>query len=127
MGAHARIGGAAALNRPCHIEARPSASALVRAAGPGAAHTEVNDVTAAVFHAPMFALKAHAWWNACAPKPARGRRQRARARTGFGFRVQAEPAARARQPVRTQPIHRHRTLVHAYMNPDRFSHIQITG
>jgi hypothetical protein len=26
-------------------------------------------VTAAVFHAPMFALNADADWNACAPKP----------------------------------------------------------
>ena len=39
---------------------RPSASAIVRAAGPGAAHTEDNVVTRAVFHAPMFALNADA-------------------------------------------------------------------
>jgi hypothetical protein len=32
----------------------------VRAAGPEAAHTEANVVTAAVFHAPMFALNADA-------------------------------------------------------------------
>ncbi len=56
----ARIGGAAAHNRLRRIEARPSASAVVRAAGPGAAHTEDNEVTAAVFHAPMFALNADA-------------------------------------------------------------------
>ncbi len=65
----ARIGGAAAHNRPRRTEARPSASAIVRAAGPGAAHTLVNVVTAAVFHAPMLALKADAELNACAPKP----------------------------------------------------------
>jgi hypothetical protein len=56
----ARIGGAAAHNRPRRIEARPSASAVVRAAGPGAAHTPDNVVTAAVLHAPMFALNADA-------------------------------------------------------------------
>ncbi len=56
----ARFGGAAAHNRPRRTEARPSASAVVRAAGPGAAHTEANVVTAAVFHAPMLALNADA-------------------------------------------------------------------
>ncbi len=56
--ARARIGGAAAHNGPRRTEARPSASVIVRAAGPGAAHTEDNVVTAAVFHAPMFALNA---------------------------------------------------------------------
>jgi thiamine pyrophosphate-dependent acetolactate synthase large subunit-like protein len=65
----ARIGGAAAHNRPRRIEARPSASAEVRAAGPGAAHTVANVVTAAVFHAPMLAFKADAEENACAPTP----------------------------------------------------------
>jgi hypothetical protein len=35
----ARIGGAAAHNGPRRTKARPSASAIVRAAGPGAAHT----------------------------------------------------------------------------------------
>jgi hypothetical protein len=39
---------------------RPSASAIVRTAAPGAAHTWFNVVTAAVFHAPMFALNADA-------------------------------------------------------------------
>jgi hypothetical protein len=67
--AHACIGGAAAHNPLRRIEARPSASAVVRAAGPGAAHTWVKELTAAVFHAPMFALNAHAYRNACAPKP----------------------------------------------------------
>ena len=55
-----RIGGAAAHNRPRNTEARPSASAVVRAAGPGAAHTWDNVVTRAVFHAPMLALNADA-------------------------------------------------------------------
>jgi hypothetical protein len=116
---HARIGGAAAHNRPRGIEAWPSASAIVRAAGPGAAHTEANMVTDAVFHAPMFALNADAEYerNACAPKPPRGPCRRARARTVLGLGFQAEPAARARQRVRIQPIHHHRTLVHAYMTP----------
>ncbi len=65
----ARIGGAAAHDGPRRIEARPSASAIVRAAGPGAAPTWDNEVTAAVFHAPMLALNADAEENACAPKP----------------------------------------------------------
>ncbi len=63
----ARIGGAAAHNRPRRTEARPSASAVVRATGPRAAHTEAMFDTDAVFHAPMFALNAHADWNACEP------------------------------------------------------------
>jgi hypothetical protein len=58
--ARARIGGAAAHNGPRCIEARPSASAIVRAAGPGAAHTAAMFDTDAVFHAPMFALNAFA-------------------------------------------------------------------
>jgi len=65
----ARIGRAAAHHRPFCTEARPSASAVVRAAGPRAAHTEDNVVTRAVFHAPMLALNADAELNACAPKP----------------------------------------------------------
>ncbi len=113
--ARARIGGAAAHNRPRRTEARPSASAIVRAAGPGAAHTPSKFDTDAVFHAPMLALNAFADWNACAPKPhavdAGGKGSH-----GLGLRVQAEPAARARQRVRTQPIHHHRTLVHAYIS-----------
>ncbi len=55
-----RIGGAAAHNRPRRIEARPSASAIVRAAGPEATHTPLKVDTRAVFHAPMFALNADA-------------------------------------------------------------------
>jgi hypothetical protein len=43
--------------RPRRIEDRPSASAW-RAAGPKAAHTMYMFDTEAVFHAPMFALKA---------------------------------------------------------------------
>ncbi len=69
MRTRARIRNAAAHNRPCLIEARPSASAIVRAAGPGAVHTEDKLDTDAVFHAPMSALKADAEWNACVPKP----------------------------------------------------------
>ncbi len=69
MRTRARIGGAAAHNGPRRIEARPSASAIVRAAGPGAAHTANKFDTDAVFHAPMLALKADAEPNACAPKP----------------------------------------------------------
>ncbi len=57
----ARIGGAAAHNRPRRTEARPSASAVVRAAGLGAAHTVAMFDTDAVFHAPMLALNVVAW------------------------------------------------------------------
>ncbi len=45
-------------------------SAAVRE-GPKAAHTLDTDVTCAVFHAPMFALKADADWNACEPRTRR--------------------------------------------------------
>ena len=49
-----------------------------------AAHTEDNEVTAAVFHAPMFALNAFAYWNTCAPSHPRstptGRRSHVSAR-----------------------------------------------
>ena len=110
----ARIGGAAAHNRPRRTEARPSASAVVHAAGSGAAHTWFNVVTRAVFHAPMFALNADAEPNACAPKPhavdADGQGL-ARCR-GSGSRPspQHEPAdscAHSRSIT-------HRTLVHAH-------------
>ncbi len=51
-----------------------------------AAHTWDNEVTRAVFHAPMFALNADAELNACAPKPhavdADGQGSH-----GFGFRL----------------------------------------
>ncbi len=112
----ARIGGAAAHNRPRGIETRPSAPAIVRAAGPGAAHTEANEVTRAVFHAPMSALNADAPWNACAPKP-HAVHVDGQGSHGLGFRVQAEPAARARQRMRIQPIYHHRALVHLYITP----------
>jgi hypothetical protein len=112
----ARIGGAAAHNGPRRTEARPSASAIVRAAGPGAAHTEPKSMTRAVFHAPMLALKADAELNACAQKP-HAVHADGQGSHGLGFRVQAEPAARARQRVRTQPIHHHRALVHAFIAP----------
>ncbi len=88
----------------------------MRVAGPGAAHTKYNEVTDAVFQAPMLALNADAEPNTCVPKPhavdADGHGSH-----GLGFRVSAEPAARARQRVRTQPIHHHRTLVHAFITP----------
>ena len=42
-----------------------------RAAGPKAAHTLDNELTEAVFHAPMFALNAFAWRNACEPSHTR--------------------------------------------------------
>jgi hypothetical protein len=58
----------------------------MRAAAPGAAHTDCKFDTDAVFHAPMFALNADADQNACAPKPhavdADGQGSH-----GFGFRL----------------------------------------
>ena len=86
-------------------------------------------MTDAVFHAPMFALNADANKepNACAPKPhavhADGQGL-ARSRVS-GF--QAEPAARARQRVRTQPIHHPSHTSARIHNAGRFSHIQING
>ncbi len=87
----ARIGGAAAHNRPRRTEARPSASAVLRAAGPRAAHTPCNVVTAAVFHAPMFALNADATKNACAPKP-HAVHADGQGSHGSGFRVYFTPS-----------------------------------
>jgi hypothetical protein len=59
---------------PRHIEDRPSASAALRAPAE-TAHTLENDVTQAVFHAPMFALKAVADRNACKPTARRQQRR----------------------------------------------------
>ncbi len=96
MRTRARNGGAAAHNGPRRIEARPSASAIVRAAGPEAAHTPFNVVTRAVFHAPMFALNADAETNACVPKPhavdADGQRLAPFSFSGFRPSPQHEPA-----------------------------------
>jgi hypothetical protein len=57
-----RVGGAAAHNAPRRIDDLPSASRLRwRAArAEKAAHTQDNEVTDAVFHAPMFALNSDA-------------------------------------------------------------------
>ena len=122
----ARIGGAAAHNRPRRIEARPSASAVVRAAGPGAAHTPAMFDTDAVFHAPMLALKADAEENACAPKPHTVHAD-GQASHGLGFRVvgrarSASPPTRA-HTADPSPSHTGAST----HNPDRFLHIQING
>ena len=68
-----RIGGPAAHNGPRRTDDPPSTSRLRwRAARAGnAAHTWDNEVTAAVFHAPMFALNADAEENACEPSHTR--------------------------------------------------------
>ena len=44
-----------------HASATDRAQSAAVRAGPEAAHTEYESVTRAVFHAPMFALKADAW------------------------------------------------------------------
>ncbi len=69
--AHARAHRRCRRAQPAALHSKPGRArpALVRAAGPGAAHTEAKLDTDAVFHAPMSALNADAYWNACAPKP----------------------------------------------------------
>ncbi len=86
----APIGGAAAHNRPRRTEARPSASAVVRAARPRVAHTKAKLDTDAVFHAPMLALNADATKNACAPKP-HAVHADGQGSHGSGFRVYFTP------------------------------------
>ncbi len=91
MCARARASSGTSAVPPCTtgraaLEARPSASAIVRAAGPGAVHTLDSEVTAAVFHAPMFALNSDALLNACAPKPHADGTPTGRAGTLIGFR-----------------------------------------
>jgi hypothetical protein len=48
-----------------HASATDRAQSAAVRAGPRAAHTKDKPVTEAVFHAPMFALKADADWNTC--------------------------------------------------------------
>jgi hypothetical protein len=115
----ARIGGAAAHNPPRRTEARPSASAIVRAAGPGAVHTPAMFDTDVVFHAPMFALNTDAPQNACAPKPnavdADGQRL-------ARFRVSGSGRARSTSPpTRPHTADPSPSLTGARThNPDRF-------
>ncbi len=54
-----------------HASATDRAQSAAVRAGPEAAHTLDNVVTEAVFHAPMFALKADAESKACEPRPRR--------------------------------------------------------
>ncbi len=54
-----------------YIQADIHARTRWRAAGPKAAHTWYNDLTLAVFHALMFALKLFALKNACEPSHTR--------------------------------------------------------
>jgi hypothetical protein len=91
-------------------------SAAVRA-GPGAAHTRYNVVTEAVFHAPMFALKADAELNACEPRPRRSSAAAGSARMrwrGCG-RAHAHTRARARPHAR----------LGAYVAHDRFGDTRV--
>jgi hypothetical protein len=71
--AHAREAhrGAAAHNGRAASKTGRAHPGRSRAAGPEAAHTAYNVVTDAVFHAPMFALNAHADKNACEPSNTR--------------------------------------------------------
>jgi hypothetical protein len=122
----ARIGNAAAHNLPRRTEARPSASAIVRAAGPGGALTEFNEVTRAVFHAPMLALNAFPDWNACTPKP-HAVNADGKGSHGLGFRGLGR--ARSTSPptsAHTADPSPSRTGARIH-NPDRLSHTQING
>jgi hypothetical protein len=69
--AHTRAASAVPPRTPARAASTtpPSASRpRWRAARAGkAAHTKANEMTDAVFHAPMFALNADADWNACEP------------------------------------------------------------
>jgi hypothetical protein len=64
-----------------------------------AAHTEFNVVTDAVFHAPMSALNADAYTNACAPNHPRSTADGTRSHGSA--RMRARPIARARAHART--------------------------
>ncbi len=122
----APIGGAAAHNAPRNTEARPSASAIVRAAGPGAAYTEDNVVTAAVFHAPMFALNAFAELNACTPKP-HAVDADVMGSDGLGLRVSGR-ARSTSPPMRAHTADPSPSHTGARIhNECRFSHLQING
>ena len=69
--AHAHIGGAATAQKAAHASATDRAQSAAVRAGPEAAHTLDKSVTRAVFHAPMFALKADTEANACEPRTRR--------------------------------------------------------
>ena len=81
--AHTSARTRARAHRRCRRARRPTPHRRPRRARPAcggappgperAAHTLSNVVTAAVFHAPMFALNAAAYMNACEPKPGRAR------------------------------------------------------
>ncbi len=111
---------------PAAPKPRRSVSAVVRAAGPGAAHTENNEVTRAVFHAPMSALNADAPTNACAPTPhavhADGQGLARYRVSGSGRARSTSPPTRA-HTADPSPSHTG-TRIH---NIGRFSHIQING
>ena len=65
--ARAQTSAAAPRTTAAHASATDRAQSAAVRAGPRAAHTESNVVTEAVFHAPMFALKADVKRNACEP------------------------------------------------------------
>jgi hypothetical protein len=104
------------------FEARPSASAVVHAGGPGAAHTWYNEVTAAVFHAPMFALNADAEENACAPKPHAVDADGARSHGSARMRARRSTPAPTRARTSAQHVRASAadpsacTRIHVYLN-----------
>ncbi len=71
MRARTDIGAAAAAQNAAHALATDRAQSAAVRAKPEAVHTPRNVVTEAVFHAPMFALKADAESKACEPRPRR--------------------------------------------------------
>jgi hypothetical protein len=93
------------INGPCRFDDPPSASHR-GGAPPGpkkAAHTPDNEVTDAVFHAPMFALNADADWNACEPSRTQSTPTESAGTFRRGF-VGAQSHTHARARARTQHV-----------------------
>ena len=92
-----------------------------RAARAGKAHTPANVVTAAVFHAPMFALNADADQNACAPSHPRSTPTGRRSHVSARMRASAIAYARGRAYGRTRGA---RVRAHAYLS-QQYTHTYI--
>ena len=103
---------------PCtrlrRIEDRQRASVALRAKAE-AAHTPTNDVTRAVFHAPMFALNADADRNACDLNHTRCTPTECARTFGADTRARVMKHTRTHTHSRTQTHCCTRTKVHAYL------------
>ncbi len=99
--AHAHASAAPPRTTAAHASATDRAQSAAVRAGPEAAHTKDKSVTRAVFHAPMFALKADAFSNACEPRTRRSAAAgSARTRWRGCGRAHAHTRARARMHKR---------------------------